>query len=111
MDDLSFWTRFALAGLACWRVTHLLAAEDGPGDAVLRVRRFLGDSVFGRAMDCFYCLSFWVAGPLALLLAQDLIGWVLAWLALSGAACLLERVSMRAGHSAEQTGEHTTEGE
>lgn len=93
MDEFGFWTRFALCVFACWRLTHLFASEDGPGEVVLRVRRFLGDSSFGRAMDCFHCLSFWVAGPLALVLAQDLMGWFLAWLALSGAACLVERLS------------------
>lgn len=98
MDELGWWSRFAIASLACWRLTHLLASEDGPGEVVLRVRRLLGDSVVGRAMDCFYCLSFWVAGPVALLLAQDLAGWVLSWLALSGAACLIERASGRASY-------------
>jgi hypothetical protein len=39
-----------------------------------------------------------VAGPVALLLAQDLAGWVLSWLALSGAACLIERASGKASH-------------
>jgi hypothetical protein len=98
MDELGWWSRFVLASLACWRLTHLLASEDGPGDLVLRARLLLGDSLVGRAMDCFYCLSFWVAGPVALLLAQDLAGWVLSWLALSGAACLIERASGKASH-------------
>lgn len=98
MDELGWWSRFALVTLACWRLTHLLASEDGPGMVVLRVRRLLGDSAMGRAMDCFYCLSFWMAAPAALLLAQDLAGWVLSWLALSGAACLIERASSKASH-------------
>ena len=93
MDQFGFWTRFVLCAFACWRVTHLLSSEDGPGDVVLRVRKYLGDSAFGRAMDCFYCLSLWVAVPLALILAQDPLGWVIAWLALSGAACVVERMS------------------
>lgn len=93
MDQLGFWTRFVLCTFACWRITHLLANEDGPGDVVLRIRRSLGDSMAGRAMDCFYCLSLWVGGPLALILMQDFLGWVLAWLALSGAACVVERMS------------------
>jgi len=96
MDELGFWTRFVLCAFACWRLAHLLASEDGPGGLVLRARRFLGDSVFGRAMDCFYCVTFWVAGPLALVLAQDLLGWLVGWLAVSGAACVIERVSARA---------------
>ena len=72
-----------LAALAVWRLTHLLAREDGPGDVVFRVRRALGDSVLGRALDCFYCLSMWVALPFAALLARSFGEGVMLWLALS----------------------------
>ncbi len=59
-------TRFAVASLAAWRVTHLLAEEDGPGEVVLHLRERAGTSEFGSLMDCFGCLSFWVAAPLSL---------------------------------------------
>jgi hypothetical protein len=84
---------FVLVSLAVWRVTHLLAEEDGPGDVVVRLRARLGDSIAGRAMDCFFCLSLWIAAPFAVLLAGDVLTWGLTWLALSGAACLLQRVT------------------
>jgi Protein of unknown function (DUF1360) len=84
------WFRFLLAVLATWRVTHLLASEDGPADVVVRVRAMLGRSMLGALLDCFYCLSFWVAAPLAFTLASRPVPWVVAWLALSGGACLLE---------------------
>jgi hypothetical protein len=96
--ELSFWPRLALCALACWRVTHLLALEDGPAELVLRLRRHLGESWAGRLMDCFYCLSIWVAMPLALLLADGVPAWLLATLALSGAASLLERATARSTH-------------
>jgi uncharacterized protein DUF1360 len=92
MIEVSSWLRFLMAALATWRVTHLLAREDGPVDLVARLRVRLGQGLFGRLMDCFYCLSVWVALPLALLVCQELGGTVLAWLALSGAACLMERI-------------------
>jgi hypothetical protein len=85
--------RFALASLATWRVTHLLAEEDGPWDAVVRVRARLGDGLLGALMDCFYCLSIWVAAPATLAVARRPREAPLAWLAVSGAACLLERVT------------------
>jgi hypothetical protein len=44
-------------------------------------------------LDCFFCLSLWVAAAFAFALARDLVGWVVAWLALSGAACLLTRAT------------------
>ncbi len=92
MSELGFWPRFLLAALATWRVTHLLALEDGPGNVLAELRRRLGESFFGRLMDCFYCLSFWVAAPLTLFVSWRPLDAVVTWLALSGAACLLERL-------------------
>jgi hypothetical protein len=43
-------------------------------------------------MDCFNCLSLWVALPAALFVSRQPLVWMFAWLALSGAACLLERL-------------------
>jgi hypothetical protein len=42
-------------------------------------------------MDCFNCLSFWIAAPFAFFVCRDPMERFIAWLALSGAACLLER--------------------
>ena len=83
---------FVLAVLATWRVTHLLASEDGPADLIVRFRARLAQIWAGKLMDCFNCLSFWVAAPLALLVTQKPLDLILVWLALSGAACLLERI-------------------
>jgi hypothetical protein len=86
------WMRLALAVLATWRVTHLLGREDGPGQVLARLRARLGWGFWGRLMDCFYCLSVWVAAPFAFFLARRPGELLVAWLALSGAACLLERL-------------------
>jgi Protein of unknown function (DUF1360) len=93
MVDSGAVLRFALGSLATWRVTHLLAEEDGPWDAVVRVRVRLGPGQLGALMDCFYCLSIWVAAPATLAVARRPRHAPLVWLALSGAACLLERVT------------------
>ena len=85
-------TRFALGSLATWRVVHLLAEEDGPGDIVVRARARLGSSVAGELMDCFSCISIWVAAPFSLAVARRRREVPLTWLALSGAACLLDRL-------------------
>jgi len=84
--------RFGLAALATWRVTHLLAQEDGPGDVIVRARVRLGESWAGELMDCFNCMSLWVAAPFALSAARRPKEAVPLWLGLSGAACLLERL-------------------
>jgi hypothetical protein len=102
MGDAGFGIRFALASLAVWRVTHLLAEEDGPADAVVRLRARLGQGQLGELMDCFYCLSVWVAAPASLAVAWRRRELPLVLLALSGAACLLERAtSERATPGAE----------
>jgi hypothetical protein len=88
----NIWLRLALTALATWRITHLLSDEDGPGDVVVRLRLRLGSGFWGSLMDCFYCLSLWVAAPLALVVTRVPVEWPLIWLALSGAACLLERL-------------------
>jgi hypothetical protein len=90
---MSIELRIVCCVLATWRITHLLTAEDGPGDVVVRLRASLGPSVLGRAMDCFYCLSVWVAAPLAPFVSTDPLEWAFTWLALSGGACLLERAT------------------
>ena len=83
---------FTAATLATWRLTHLVVAEDGPWDAVARLRQLAGRSALGEMMDCFYCASLWLALPFALWLSGDWAGRAVAWLALSGGAVLLERL-------------------
>jgi hypothetical protein len=46
------WIKFGAAALATWRVTHLLANEDGPADLIALVRDRLGNSEFG-ALGCW----------------------------------------------------------
>jgi hypothetical protein len=84
---------FLLGTLATWRVAALLVREDGPYDLVARLRRLASGTMAGRALECFFCTSLWVAAPVALWLAGAAPRSALVWLALSGAASLLERVS------------------
>ena len=85
--------RFLLAALAVWRLTHLLAKEDGPWDVVRRLRRALSGGFLGALISCFYCLSVWIAIPFAFFIPGTPLERVVAWLALSGAASLLERAT------------------
>jgi hypothetical protein len=83
--------RFGVAVLATWRVAHLLAREDGPGDVLVRLRRRVSGG-FGRMLDCVYCLSLWISAPIALWVTRDPLDWLVSMLAISGGACLLERL-------------------
>ena len=84
---------FVLAVFATWRITHLLAREDGPASLIYRFRALLGRSLAGELMDCFKCLSLWTAAPAALFVSRRPVEWLFVWLALSGCACLLERLA------------------
>jgi uncharacterized protein DUF1360 len=86
-----YW--LVLGGLTVWRITYFLQAEDGPWDIVIRVRQFVGEGFWGKLLDCFYCLSVWVAAPIAYLLGQSWLERALLWPSLSAAAILIERVT------------------
>jgi hypothetical protein len=99
LHELSIEMRFVLCSLATWRLTHLFVAEDGPWDIIVRLRAKLGQSMAGRMMDCFHCLSAWIAIPFAFVLTHDTLTWMVCWLAISGTASLLEQATGRQSHS------------
>jgi uncharacterized protein DUF1360 len=86
---------FFLGVLSVWRLTHLLSQEDGPGNVFRRIRLAAGTGFWGSLVNCFYCLSLWTSAPVALFITEEWTRRALTWLALSGAAILLERVTDR----------------
>jgi hypothetical protein len=82
-----------LGVLGVWRITHLLNAEDGPFDLFVRLRRRAGQGFWGALLDCFYCLSLWIAIPFAIAIGGQWRERLLLWFALSGGASLLERAT------------------
>jgi hypothetical protein len=92
MIDVSV-TGFIICTLAIWRISHLFSQEDGPFDIVIKFRKLFGQGFFGDLLDCFYCLSMWVAIPFAVLLCNQWLQGIIIWLALSGAACLLFKLT------------------
>lgn len=89
------WFYFLISALSVWRLTHLLVKEDGPFDIIFSIRKKVSISFFVKLLDCFYCLSIWVALPLGIWLGTNWIEKVLIWFGLSGAACLLEQASTK----------------
>jgi hypothetical protein len=86
-----YWLLLGVLGV--WRITHLLQAEDGPWRIVVRLRQIAGNTFWGELLDCFYCLSLWIAAPFALGLGTGWKDRLLLWPALSAAAILLERIT------------------
>ena len=89
-----------LGVVAVWRLTHMLAFEDGPSLAFKKARKRAEETFWGEVLACFYCLSLWVAAPFALLAMEGWREFALLWPALSGGAILLERFSVREPTSA-----------
>ena len=83
------WFKFVIAGLAVWRLTHLIALEDGPFDVCVRFRRAVRTKLF----TCFFCLSVWIAAPFALYVAEAWLERLVTWWALSGMAVLLQKLA------------------
>ena len=83
--------RLATGALATWRVAHLVVREDGPGDVVVKARERIGQHWVGELLDCFNCTSVWVGAAIAPVVTRRRPGILLTALALSGAACLLDR--------------------
>jgi hypothetical protein len=81
--------RFLLAVLAVWRLTHLVAKEEGPWSVFDRLRLMIP----GRLLSCFYCVSVWIAAPFVWFTGGSAIEKFVSWWAMSGAAILLEKVT------------------
>jgi hypothetical protein len=86
-----YW--LVLGILAVWRITHLLQAEDGPWDIVVRLRQWVGDGFWGKLLDCFYCLSLWVSAPCAWWIGEDWRERFFLWLSFSAGAILLHEIT------------------
>ena len=96
MEDAAIWPKLVVGVLATWRLTNFLAREEGPAGVAARVRAMLQGTWAGRLVDCFDCLSLVVALAPALWLTRQPLDLWWGWLALSGAACLCDRLAMPA---------------
>lgn len=90
MDALTL----ALASLATFRVALMVATEEGPFSVFTRLRGALDPDQktwLGRGINCAFCVSFWIAWPILALTWFEWGLFLVAGLALSGAACLLKK--------------------
>ena len=82
---------FLLGALGVWRLTHLLTEEDGPNRQLARLRLRAVGQFWATLLECFYCLSLWIAIPFALLVGDSWRERIPLWPALSALAILLQR--------------------
>jgi hypothetical protein len=89
------WLTFIIASLSIYRLARMIAEEDGPSFVFRRLRdRYTNDKrSFDVGLRCVYCIGFWVALPITMLLCVfggwDIWLWPVWWLGLSGAAAKL----------------------
>ena len=84
---------FVLGVLSVWRITHLFYAEDGPWELFVKLRSRAGHGFLGGLLDCFYCLSLWIAVPFAFLIGDTWRQRLLLWLSFSAGAILIQRLT------------------
>ena len=114
-----YWLVLGILGV--WQITQLLHAGDGPWRSLARSRALFVRLGLGNAVTCFYCLSSWVALPIAVWIGESWSERILLWFALAGAVALVERATQRGAPPApyfedapapmqEVSARHATEG-
>lgn len=104
--DLALLTSLVLAVLATYRMSQLVAYDDGPFDLLARVRGLTAYAPNGKPrtgaiwhslaglVSCPYCLGVWFSGVFTLVagrgLAMDIWTAILFWLAVAGGQCFLQ---------------------
>lgn len=79
-----------ILALAIYRLSRLLAIEEGPARMFVRYRQAGINLGLGALVTCFYCTSVWVSIVLPLVWLSGLPGQVFVlWLAVAGAACFM----------------------
>ncbi|MBA3704352.1 MAG: DUF1360 domain-containing protein [Bacteroidetes bacterium] len=90
MSDLE---KYFILVVVVWRLTHLISSEDGPFDLIFKLRKAMGNSFFGKLMDCFYCLSIWVGLAASIFVSTDLKEIVILCIYYSGASIIVEKLT------------------
>lgn len=90
MDGL--W--ITLATLATYRLSRMIAIEDGPADVFSLLRERVSQRTWvGRGLACTLCVSFWLSWLVALLLPwTSWQAYVLLSLAISGGVTVIHKV-------------------
>ena len=88
--------KFFIASLAVWRLSALIAYDDGPYSALhlarAKVAQRGADSKFwnmiSEGIHCVWCSSIWFGALFAVWTASDLVSWFVHLSAMSGVAIL-----------------------
>lgn len=85
--------RWVFAVFAVYRVSRMLALEEGPFSLFDRLRDSVGgDNWLSRGVNCPYCIGFYVALAAALAVTEraSAVELVMMWLSIAGAQTYLQ---------------------
>lgn len=85
-----------LASLAVYRVSRMIADEEGPWSVFVRLRAAAPPETWlSRGLECIMCVAVWVALPITILIVllgyTDVWLWPVTWLALSSVTVLIRK--------------------
>ena len=93
---------YLILALATYRLSYLIANEDGPLNLILRFRRLIGVDTNQHGLDygknnfaigwiCIYCNSIWIGALMAAayFIWSDIIIWIMLPFALSAGAIIV----------------------
>lgn len=86
---------FILAALAVYRLSRLIADEEGPWSLFPRLRALIPPKHPGQGVECIMCVSVWIALPTTIALVvlglADVWLWPIVWLSLSAVTVIIRR--------------------
>ncbi len=83
---------FLVAALATYRISFMIAQEDGPFDLFSKLRGMVGQREwYGRGMHCTLCISFWISLLAACFISPSWIMVIPYGLGIAGAVLVAHR--------------------
>ena len=97
LDSFLWWI---VVVLAVYRVSHLIAMEEGPGSIFLLLREKVNQGNWvGRGLHCVLCISFWLSLFVPVFIMDNppshIRESVILWLGTAGAVLTLHRLTSK----------------
>lgn len=89
------WFIVILSILAVYRISYLIAREDGPFDMFVAMRHKIGQhNWIGRGLHCILCIDFWLSLPPAIVLFgyAGIPMIIIGWLGMAGGGLIIYKI-------------------
>ena len=81
--------------LGVWRLTSFICYDAGPFGLFSRARKILYQLRLGALVECFHCMSVWVAAAVVVTVYEPALSSLLLVVAVSGGTSLIERFLLK----------------